>query len=201
MGPREAAPLGELMKIAMMSALSLLLMEFVRVPLLPTAPFLTYDFSEVPALILAFTLGPAAGLAVVVIKNLLFLLLNLAPWELIGIPVNTLAGIALVGIASSVGNLRRQPHLENTQVWRGLLWGSGAMVLLMLPLNVLVYWLMSKFFSAMVPFDLGAYLVAMILPFNIIKSLTTSLVVGLLWRRLAWNLRGQAPLAAGAAGG
>ena len=51
------------MKVAIMAALSLLLMLAIRVPIVPIAPFLTFDFAEVPALILAFALGPWAGAA------------------------------------------------------------------------------------------------------------------------------------------
>ena len=57
---------------AVLSALSAALMylEF-SVPVVPS--FLKYDFSDLPALIAAFGVGPLAGVAVELIKNLIHL--------------------------------------------------------------------------------------------------------------------------------
>ena len=58
---------------AMMSALSFILMKFLcfKLPFMPF--FITMDFSELPALITAFALGPIWGVLVCLIKNVLSL--------------------------------------------------------------------------------------------------------------------------------
>ena len=53
----------ELVTMALMCALSALF-SFVQIPILPAAPFLTYDPSLVPAMVCGFAYGPAAGFAV-----------------------------------------------------------------------------------------------------------------------------------------
>ena len=59
--------------IAIMGALGAVLM-FVEFPLpMLIPPFIKMDFSEVPALITTFALGPVSGVAVCLLKNLLHL--------------------------------------------------------------------------------------------------------------------------------
>ena len=57
----------------MLSALSTVLMFFsFNVPLMPS--FIKMDFSELPALIGAYALGPLGGVAICLVKNLVNLL-------------------------------------------------------------------------------------------------------------------------------
>src|SRR5205807_1021083 len=51
-----------------------LMMAAIRIPLLPQAPFLTYDPSDAVALLVGVIYGPATGAMVVFIKDILFLL-------------------------------------------------------------------------------------------------------------------------------
>ena len=53
----------QLVTMALMCALSSLF-SFVQIPLLPAAPFLTYDPSLVPAMVCGFAYGPGAGFVV-----------------------------------------------------------------------------------------------------------------------------------------
>ena len=57
-------------KLAMMTAISIVLLLIVRVPF-PPAPFLVYDPADVPIYITAFAFGPAAGLIVTLIVCLI----------------------------------------------------------------------------------------------------------------------------------
>lgn len=59
----------KLVYTALMAALSVALSEFLsfKVPIMPF--FLSFDFSDVPALLAALTMGPASGAAVALIKN------------------------------------------------------------------------------------------------------------------------------------
>ncbi len=58
--------------IAFFSALAVVLMWFPKFPLMPSVPFMSYDFSDVPVLIGTFSLGPVAGIFIVTIKNILY---------------------------------------------------------------------------------------------------------------------------------
>lgn len=65
-----------LIKMALLSAIAVLLMQFGAIKLPALFPsFLEIDFSEVPAIVAILTINPLAGIIVVVIKNLLKLLM------------------------------------------------------------------------------------------------------------------------------
>lgn len=56
---------------ALLAALSAVLMKFLSFPL-PFMPyFITFDFSDVPALLASLTMGPVSGVAVCLVKNLI----------------------------------------------------------------------------------------------------------------------------------
>ena len=57
-------------KLAMMTAVSIVLLLIIRIPF-PPAPFLVYDPADVPIYITAFAYGPAAGLIVTLIVCLI----------------------------------------------------------------------------------------------------------------------------------
>ena len=63
-----------LVLISMLAGMSYILMFVLQVPLIPAAPFLKYDPSDVPSLIGAFVFGPLAGVAISFVKATLFLL-------------------------------------------------------------------------------------------------------------------------------
>lgn len=84
--------------IAFIAALATVLMWF-QMPLLPAAPFLEYDISDVPVLIGAFSLGPGAGFLIATVKAMVFLLTK-GKSGLIGAFMNWTSTIALVCVAS-----------------------------------------------------------------------------------------------------
>ena len=58
----------QLVTMALMCAIAALL-SFVQIPILPAAPFLTYDPSLMPAMVCGFAFGPGAGFAVGAVKR------------------------------------------------------------------------------------------------------------------------------------
>lgn len=60
---------------AIMGAIGAILM-FIEIPLPFMPSFIKFDFSDLPGLITAFALGPVAGVAVSLIKNLIHLLVT-----------------------------------------------------------------------------------------------------------------------------
>lgn len=55
---------------ALMAALSIVLAEFLefKVPIMPS--FMTFDFSDVPAMLASLTMGPVSGVSVCLVKNI-----------------------------------------------------------------------------------------------------------------------------------
>ena len=91
--------IGNIAIIGILSAISYILMWLeVPAPLMP--PFIKFDFSDFPALLAAFGLGPIAGILVELIKNVLhsFSSGSFAVGEL----SNFILGASFVGVAGLV---------------------------------------------------------------------------------------------------
>ena len=83
--------------IAVLTAISFIIMFLeVSIPLMPV--FLKVDFSELPAIYAGFTMGPVAGILVVLLKNILHLFISSNMG--IGEVANFLVGASLVGTTS-----------------------------------------------------------------------------------------------------
>ena len=118
----------QLVTMALMCAVSAILM-FIQIPLIPAAPFLTYDPSLVPAMVSGFIYGPGSGVAVGIaaiaihalttgdwvgaLMNIVATIFFILPAALIGRRTGTLAGriaglaagVVLATVASVVSNL------------------------------------------------------------------------------------------------
>lgn len=65
----------QLVSMAMLGAISIVLVAVIHFPLIPAAAFLEYDPADIPILICAFAYGPLAGLvqtAAMVLMNMIF---------------------------------------------------------------------------------------------------------------------------------
>ncbi|MDT3983124.1 ECF transporter S component, partial [Staphylococcus ureilyticus] len=82
-----------LITISMLSAVSFILM-FIKFPIPFLPPYLTLDFSDIPALLATFSLGPVAGIIILFIKNLLNFLFNIG--DPVGPIANFLAGASFI---------------------------------------------------------------------------------------------------------
>ncbi|PXA00423.1 riboflavin transporter RibU, partial [Staphylococcus pseudintermedius] len=85
--------------VGMLSAIAIVL-TFIKFPLPFLPPYLTIDFSDAPALLATFTLGPVAGLLVELIKNLLNFFFNLS--DPVGPIANFLAGASLLLVSYGI---------------------------------------------------------------------------------------------------
>lgn len=114
-----------------LSAVSAVLMMFsFSVPFMPS--FIKLDFSELPALIAAYSMGPISGILVCLIKNL------------INLPMTTTGGIGelsnfLLGVAFVVpaGALYHRKKTRGRALSAAFI-GSACMALIGLPLNYFV---------------------------------------------------------------
>lgn len=172
-------------KIALLSSLATVLMLALQVPIFPSAPFLTYDLSDVPALVAGFAMGPLPGIAVVVMKNLLFLVQRPQPSELIGLPMNMIAGTVLVG--TSAGFYWRRK--SRVRAMLGLALGALAMTLVMIPVNLLVYPLFAWLFTGQAVPSLTAFVLTTVTPFNLLKGTVSGTLTFLVYKRFSRFLK------------
>ena len=127
---------------------AVLMMLSISVPIIPS--FVKLDFSELPALIAAFAMGPVSGVGVCLIKNLVNLPTSYSAG--IGELCNFLLGVCFVIPAGWIYKVRRTRS--------GALLASGvgavAMAVLSVPVN---YFISYPFYTSFMPLDtiIGMY--------------------------------------------
>lgn len=180
-----------LVSIAVCSAVSfiLMLLDF-GLPILPS--FIKFDFSDLPALICAFTFGPMAGVFVELMKNILHLFTTSTMG--VGELSNFLLGCALVVPA---GMIYKKKKTRKTALI-GMLLGTLCFALISVLTNYLI---MFPFYTAVmgIPMDvivnMGTKVSPMldselklvllsVMPYNFIKGLIISVLTFLLYKRL-----------------
>lgn len=174
-----------LLKLIILSLLGTIsfVLFFLNFPLPPLPPYLKVDFGEVPALIAALIFSPIAGVIVIAIKNILYLVVG--GGEPVGVVANFLAATMFI---TPVAILYHK-YKGVKSIVSGLITGTIIMAIGMSILNYLVILPIYAFFMGMEEMKLeGAKLVAVmfgILPFNILKGV----IVGLLFVPLFIRMR------------
>lgn len=165
-----------LVLVGCLSAMSFLLMYFAEFPLVPFfPPFLKYDPSGVPSLLAALALGPGAGVAVEGVKGLLFALSGKDPTGVLGPAAAFLAGGSMAFVAGLVYHRWRR----NGRIWLALATGTLASTVLMSLGNYFVFLPAYGVPRAQV----AGMVTAVVLPFNLVKGIITSLIVWAVARR------------------
>lgn len=179
-----------LVPTALMAALaSVLMFVSVSLPFLPS--YLKLDISELPALLTAFVLGPAAGAMVCLVKNLVNLLFTQTGG--VGELINLLLSLALVVPA---GFLYRRRPTRGGALLSGAA-GAACMAALSLPLNYFIIYpiyfrLMSReavmgMYRAILPWadTLFKALLTFNVPLTLGKALLDTVLIFVLYRPLA----------------
>ena len=169
--------------VAMLSSISFVLMLF-NFPLPALPPFLKVDFSDVPALIAAITMGPVAGILVALFKNVLYWIFSGSPT---GVPVGEMANFA-TSILFMLPVYAIYRKVSNTKgLAMGLIVGILAMAIGMSVLNYAVFLPMYTYFlnmPALTGSALRDTIVLGILPFNLIKGLLLSAIIIVLFKTM-----------------
>ena len=181
-------------KIGMLGALSTILMLF-EIPL-PFAPsFYELDFSEVPVLIGAFAMGPAAGALTELVKILLNFIINGTDTAGVGELANFLIGCSLC-IPASV--IYRKLHTRTGAII-GMLTGTVLMAAVGCVLNAYVL-LPAYSVAFQMPLDalvamgtavnssvdsLLTFVLFAVAPFNLLKGVLVSAIVFLIYKKIS----------------
>lgn len=174
--------------IAILSALSFVLMYF-DFPLLPAAPFLRIEFSILPVLVGLVVLDLPAALGVLFLRSLLKILLNnQGVSTYIGLPMNIVAlGVFVLAFGWIWKKDRTPIRFAIASVA-----GTIGLTLAMLVLNyVYAVPLYAKFANFDIENILGLsnYLLAMVLPFNLIEGVIFAISFWLLFVLLKPTLK------------
>lgn len=180
----------------MLSALSAVLMMIsFSVPFMPS--FIKLDFSEMPALIAAFSMGPLSGVAVCFIKNLINVCFTTTGG--VGELANFLLGCCLVVPAGVIYHWRKNRKMALI----GSLIGAATMAVASLPMNYFVtYPIYSKFlpleaiigmYQAIIPGVDGLFLCLLIfnVPFTFLKGGLDAAITFFVYKHISPLIHGK----------
>lgn len=183
----------KLVVTAMLSSLATILM-LVEIPLPFIAPpFYELDFSEVPVLIGAFSMGPVAGVVIEAIKILLNFVLNGTITGGVGEIANFVIGCSFVVPASLI--YKHKKTKKNAII--SMIVGTLCMAVLGVFINAYV---MIPIYSNFIPLeqiiqmgqdivpiitDTLTFCIFCVAPFNIIKGVLVSTITGLIYKPLS----------------
>ncbi|MFM1655293.1 ECF transporter S component [Brevibacillus sp. B_LB10_24] len=193
--PQQMMQTKRLVFISLLSAVAFVLMylEF-QVPLFPT--FLKLDLSTLPGLLGGLVFGPAAGLTIELIKNVLHLLLKNTDGLLIGELANFLAGSSY--ILAAVWVYRKRSSKAGFAL--GLSLGTLLMTVIMSAVN---YYLLIPAYAVLynmsVPdllamfhmSSLWSLIIYGIAPFNVIKGIVIALIAAPILMKIMPHLRAK----------
>ncbi|QRN86247.1 ECF transporter S component [Clostridia bacterium] len=166
----------KMIQITMLAVISFLLVYFVEFPLLAAAPYLKYDPSQVPTLIASFAFGPMAGLIAEVIKSFLFFISGKSTSGIVGVSAALVAGASFTMAAGLVYKFKKTRKGALLALIIGTLVMTVAMAIgnkyIFLPL-----WGIPQQ-------GINGLVKTVILPFNLIKGLITSIITFMLYKRI-----------------
>ena len=190
-----------MVQIAMLSAVSAVLMMFeFPIPFL-APPFIIMDFSEIPVLVGTFAMGPLAGVVIELLKNILHFVTYGTTTGGIGELSNFFIGCAF---AVPAGIFYRKRKTRKNAVL-GMATGTLLMVIMgclsnafvMFPLYSVVMGIPMDSFIAMGTAihpaidNMVTFVVLCMVPFNLVKGIIISMITLLLYKRLKVVLKGE----------
>ena len=177
--PASRERITRLTTLAMLSALAVVIGLF-KFPILPAAPYLEYDFADVPILIGTLMFGGPAGLAILFVVSAIQAF-ALGGNGIIGFLMHFVASGTLVLVVHFITRKSKTPGRLVT----AFICGTLAMTAMMIPLNYI-------FTPILFGVDRGfvtSVLVPAIIPFNLIKAGGNSALAFILYRILSRVLK------------
>ena len=186
---------------AMLSAVAFILM-FIEFPIPMLIPaFIKMDFSDLPALLGAFALGPVYGVIISFMKNLLHIVIKGTSTACVG----ELSNFILGAIFSAVAGYLYKHHKSRKTAIIGAVAGAMAMGVLSVPSNYfVVYPAYVQFYHMPLEAILGMYqailpsadslikcLILFNLPFTLVKGLLDAVLCMLIYKPLSPILHGR----------
>ncbi|MBC1357223.1 ECF transporter S component [Listeria booriae] len=173
--------------IAVLGAVAFVIM-LIQFPLLPSAPFLKLDFSDVPAAIGGLLFGPLAIILIEFVKNVLEYLVT---GSFVGVPVGELANF-LSGICFVLPIYYVFRYARST---KAMILGAGiGTVTLTVVISLFNYFVLLPFYITVGGLPAGTNIAALvttaIIPFNLLKGVVVGAVFILVYGRMrSWIMK------------
>ncbi len=187
-----------LAEVGMLSAAATVIMAFeIPLPFL-APPFYQLDFSEVPALIGGFALGPVAGILIEFVKILLHMMIKGSATAGVGDLANFLIGCSFLVPAALIYRM----HKTRRVAIAGMAAGTVCMTVIGCILNAFV---LLPAYTVIMPMDtilemgkavnanidgVFTFVLIAVAPFNLVKGVVVSLVTLVLYKYISRLLKG-----------
>ena len=168
--PRKSA------RLAMLTAVSVVLVALIRFPIFPAAPYLMYDPADVPILVAAFLYGPWSGVAVTVVVSIIQGVV-MSGDGIVGIIMHIFATGAFCLVAGYIYKARRT--LGGAVL--ALLLGTMTMAVVMAGCNVVL----TPIYTGLPRKEVIDMLVPVIIPFNLLKAGLNSLATFIVYKPIS----------------
>lgn len=166
-----------LIKVSVLSAMAFVLM-YLDFPLPIFPAFLKIDFSDIPALLGTFAMGPVAGIIIELIKNLLIILLKGTQTGFVGEFANFIVGAALVGTAGIIYSRSKTRKGALISIISGILAMSALA-------SIANYFILLPLYGITEVAERSSLVVYSILPFNIFKGVLAGAITFLAYKKLS----------------
>lgn len=165
-----------LAKMAMLIAISIVLVSIIHFPIFPAVAFLEYDPADIPILIGTFAFGPLGGLLMVLVTSVIQGVTVSAHSGVYGILMHVIA----TGMFVLVAGLIYRGKKSKKHAILALVAGVIAMTAVMLPANLFI----TPYFMG-VPRAVVIQLLPFILAFNFIKAGINGIITFFLYKRIS----------------
>ena len=147
--------------LAMLAAMAYIVMAFIRIPIMPAAPFLEYDPKDIFFVIAGFLFGPLESLVIIVLVCLIEMVTVSTPGP-IGLLMNVIASVCFVIPAAIIYKKKKTLPFAVIGLAAGVLCMTGSMVLW--------NWLISPLYMGVPKEVIVPMLPTVFAPFNLIKA-------------------------------
>lgn len=174
---KSASNTKKIVMVGAFSAISFILQMLGSMMGIKVGGFLEVEISDLPALIISFAYGPAAGILVELLKN--FLHCFFTSTGFVGELANFVINGTFVGVAGVIYKL----HKSFKGALYSLISATCAMAIAGIFANL---YIMLPLYMPTAPIGVKMNLVlATILPFNLVKGVATSVVTMLIYKRIS----------------
>jgi riboflavin transporter FmnP len=172
-----------MVSLAMLAAISVVLVGVIHFPLIPAAAFLEYDPADIPILIGAFAFGPVAGLLLAIVVSVIQGFTVSAGSGLIGIVMHIFATGACAFVAGSI--YKKNKTRKSAVI--GLIAGALVQTVAMVIMNMIFTPLFMN-----VPLEMViSMMVPIIIPFNLLKAGINCTITFLLYKSISHLIKGN----------
>lgn len=180
---RKKVSTRQLVSMAMLGAISIVLVSVVHFPLIPAAPFLEYDPADIPILIGTFAYGPLAGLLMTIVVSVIQGVTVSAQSGPIGVIMHIFATGFCVLVA---GGIYSRNKTKKTAIV-ALVFGALVQTLAMVLMNMIF----TPLFMGTPLETVLAMMVPAIIPFNLLKAGINCVITFLLYKSISHLLKGN----------